>query len=88
MTDELAEGAADEIRAAMASRLADLVVIDKILDVLTEFTIRDRDLMLPGLPKNMAERELQRLVESGGLVSGFRYDPRTKRRAKAYWFPE
>jgi len=84
LTDELAAAAAGEIR----DRLAALLETDPVLDTTREFTLRDRHAILPGVTENKASRELHRLAEIGELESGFRYDPRTSRRALAYWFPE
>ena len=83
-TDELAAAAAAEIR----DKLAALLETDPVLDSPREFTKRDRGRLMPGLTEDKVRRELRRLAEIGELESGFRYDPRTQRRALAYWFPQ
>jgi hypothetical protein len=85
---ELERAAADEILAAIAATLAEHVDVDPVLDFPREFTKRDRDAVLPQLAimdENKVERELGKMVRLGVLAEGFRYDPRTKKRAKAYW---
>ena len=87
MNDELAELAADEIRAAQAARLVGLVDIAPDLGQ-NEFARKDAAIVFPGVSKNKLERELDILVAAGVLGKAPRNDPRTGRQVVGYWFVE
>ena len=90
--EEVGTVSEEDLRAAAMAKAFEHRRTDPVL-ALNEFTnadwiqfVKEQDGRV--LDKSTARRELDEMVEDGILKSGFRYDPRTKRQARGFWYVE
>ena len=75
----------NELRQRMLEEVRRLSNDDVLAD--HEFAVKDY-MAMTGLSRTGARSLFNRLIDQGKLETGFRFDPRSNCRVRAYWFKE